>query len=189
MNCPNCNTYTANSNFCSRQCCATYWSVYKTVHKVERFWAKADIRHFGSPFLLAFCCWPYTTRTGKHNQRPGGYAWKTSRNAEIPPGHQINHHCDNPPCINPWHLYAGTPRQNMRDKYDRRRNDTHRDPNNAKITIVEVREIRNKWDANVGTMTYAELARIIALEYNTTPRVIARIGYRETWIHTLEESG
>ena len=31
------------------------------------------------------------------------------------PGMQSNHHCDNPPCIQPEHLYEGTQAQNVRD--------------------------------------------------------------------------
>ena len=31
------------------------------------------------------------------------------------------HHCDNPPCVNPAHLYVGTRKQNIADAVDRKR--------------------------------------------------------------------
>lgn len=33
----------------------------------------------------------------------------------VPPGHEVAHSCDNPPCANPLHLFAATHRTNMAD--------------------------------------------------------------------------
>lgn len=39
----------------------------------------------------------------------------------VPPDRFVLHTCDNPPCCNPAHLYAGTPGDNMRDRSTRGR--------------------------------------------------------------------
>jgi len=46
--------------------------------------------------------------------------WELLR-GPIPSGQQINHHCDNPICVNPEHLYLGTQAENMRDAARRKR--------------------------------------------------------------------
>lgn len=45
-------------------------------------------------------------------------AWLIFR-GEIPQGMHVCHHCDNRRCVNPDHLYLGTPSQNVRDKIQR----------------------------------------------------------------------
>ncbi len=63
---------------------------------------------------------------------------------EIPAGLHVLHHCDNPACVNPDHLYVGTDKDNARDRVVRGRQPRHFGEANphAKLTAVDVAAIR-----------------------------------------------
>ncbi len=71
----------------------------------------------------------------------------------------VCHTCDNPSCINPAHLYLGTPQSNMDDKVARGRARGAPKGSGHHATILtedQVRDIRAEYDA--GGITHQELA-------------------------------
>jgi hypothetical protein len=95
----------------------------------------------------------------------------------IPEGLYVLHHCDNPPCIEPTHLYAGTQADNMRDMYarDRQRHSPRPGEANpaAKLTEAQVLAIRAD----------TRPQRAIAKDYRITQAMVSLIKRREKWTH------
>lgn len=83
------------------------------------------------------------------------------------------HTCDNPACVNPAHLYPGTPLDNMRDAKDRGRMPIGAECHMAKLTDGDVRAIRS------ATGTHAE----IAARFGVSPSNVTMIRRRKTWKH------
>ena len=83
----------------------------------------------------------------------------------IPEGISVLHKCDNPPCINPDHLFLGTNGENCQDAGNKNRfplNDKH---HNTKLSIKEVEEIRSN----------SFTQKVLSDRYGVTQGTISRV--------------
>ena len=133
------------------------------------FWKKVDIN---GPTE----CWPWMA-----SRKPRGYGhfvvMKKDHNAHrlayelqrgpIPSGMEVMHRCDNPPCVNPAHLFVGDHGDNMRDMLRKERRSTER------LKASQVREVRKL----LGTMPQKEIAEM----FNVKEGVISGIKNRQSY--------
>jgi len=168
----------------------------------ERFWARVDKRPDG--------CWIWTggrlqsggyghLHVGDREMRAHRFSWELHRGS-IPEGLHVCHKCDNPPCVNPDHLFLGTDADNLADM--RRKGRWHRGfpkgedhwsrrhpeaiPRGskhpqAKLTEDDVREIRRAAEAG-------ETALELAARFPVSRLHIYSILRRKTWRHVLANS-
>lgn len=100
---------------------------------------------------------------------------------EIPNYMDACHTCDNPSCINPKHLWAGTRSQNSLDASKKGRTQGKSHPlSNAKLDWEKVREIRQRLAAG-------ERMKDLAEEYGVGWLAIHNIKYHVTWKEAGEE--
>ena len=151
----------------------------KPVDDIVRFWSYVDIKAF-------FDCWEWkgVLDTGGYGRfgikgkmiRASKLAYQFYYGA-IPDGKQVNHKCHNRPCCNPFHLYAGTQKENIDDmiKAGRQIHQQGELHGRAKLTeqqVIEIRENRNN-------LSQVKLGKL----YNIDPSVINRILRNKSWTH------
>lgn len=92
----------------------------------------------------------------------------------IPDGMYVCHTCDNPPCVNPRHLFAGTPTDNARDRQNKGRftpprfdRANHPRTKIAPAQVVEIRQraIRGQKCSNIAALA-AEYGVSLPTIYN-----------------------
>jgi len=103
-------------------------------------------------------------------------AWLLCRGS-IPRGLWVLHHCDNPPCVRPEHLFLGTHEDNMLDmaRKGRARESRGMANPNRKIDRVTVAAIRGAYASGL----YSQEA--LAERYRLGQTQVSRICRREAW--------
>lgn len=157
--------------FCSIPCA----NLAKIQPPEERFWSKVT---------KTAGCWlfdkPGTDGYGKfwvngrsvHAHR---FAWELV-NGPMPPEMVARHTCDNPLCVRPDHVVPGSNLDNTQDMIERGRKPIGEQSSNAKLTAVEVIEIRAR-------RTKGEKLAVLAAAYGMSHAQISAISRRKSWKH------
>lgn len=135
-------------------------------------------------------CWIWTGHLGKRGKgviwidRKPVYAHRFSYEqfvASIPKGLYVCHHCDNPFCVNPRHLFAGTQNDNMKDmKKKGRANHPLGEANGrAVLTNKTVKEIRKIYQPRTKLYSQKALAKRFGVSVVTIQDVLSR----KHWSH------
>jgi len=119
------------------------------------------------------------------NGRKGGrilahrYSWEFHK-GKIPKEMYVCHHCDNPKCVNPKHLYVGNQSQNMEDAAQRKRMPRGSSHHNARLTIKDIERI-------YALRKQGKKQHEIATQFGVTNSHVCLILQGKHWAHCFQK--
>lgn len=147
----------------------------------DRFWERVAVED-------ADMCWEWTggrtsskwVNYGKFTDEDGKtvmahrYSWLIHY-GPIPDGMFVLHHCDNPICVNPAHLFLGTHEDNMRDMVAKERQSRPAGSSHYRTALTESDVLAIRSD----TRPRAEIAK----QYGLTTKNVGKIQRHDSWKH------
>jgi hypothetical protein len=94
----------------------------------------------------------------------------------VPDGLCVLHKCDNPPCVNPAHLFLGTRRDNAHDAMAKDRHSRGERNGVSKLTDAATISLINLWNSGC---TQVELSD----RFKVSQQVVSKIVNRQLWKH------
>lgn len=140
------------------------------------------------PGELKSKCWNWTGFRNKRGYGSIGFrskVWRVNRlswflhNGPIPSGKEICHHCNNPSCFRPSHLFPGTHLQNMQQAFRQKRVPIKRgeESGRSKLSERDVKEILRRYVPNSNSR------HILAKEFGVSHGLIYLIVSGAIWKH------
>ena len=165
--------------------------IVPTMTAVEkaRFWAKVDKNGPTMPHMSTPCWeWTGTKSLTVSKDREWRYGRVHIRNhrcmahilsqwmagAVVPAGAVVCHHCDNPSCVNPDHLYAGSFADNARDRERRNRSNRPSGKNHWNYKISEDQKLEI-YKLRKSGKKLAEIANLYGITFQHVSAVCQRV--------------
>lgn len=132
-----------------------------------------DFQRFWSHVTRTELCWLWTSQ-GRAYFSVGNRSYTASAISFMIhtgrfPEQFLCHTCDDPRCINPDHLFEGSPQDNSQDMLRKGRH------GNQKLTPLDVVEIRRRFDSGGSDIG------VLSREYNVSIFAIKQIVHRKSW--------
>lgn len=147
----------------------------------------SDMCRFMSYVTITDTCWIWNGARGRgdygqfcledrNNMHAHRAAYVLFNKIKIPEGLLACHTCDNPPCVNPQHIFLGTTQHNTEDMMKKGRSMKGEKHPKAKLTKENVLDIRRLHKEGIKQTKIAEMFNVLASYINCIIK-------KRTWKH------